>query len=54
MFERFTDRARKVIDKAPEEVKQLLRNGKTTISKEYQKIFIKRFDKTLDELLGGA
>ena len=23
-------------------------------SKEYQKIFIKRFDKTLDELLGGA
>lgn len=32
------ERAKKVIDRAPEEVKQLLRNGKTTISKEYQKI----------------
>jgi len=32
------ERAKKVIDRAPEEVKQLLRDGKTTISKEYTKI----------------
>jgi ParB-like chromosome segregation protein Spo0J len=32
------ERAKKVIERAPEEVKQSLRDGKTTISKEYQKI----------------
>lgn len=38
MSGRTFERARKVIDRAPEDVKQLLREGKSTISKEYQKI----------------
>ncbi len=32
------ERSKKIIDSAPEQVKQYLREGKTSISKEYQKI----------------
>jgi hypothetical protein len=31
-------RARKILEKAPEDIKTRLRSGKTSISKEYQKI----------------